>query len=56
MLEQYLNYVKPAFDLFIAPAMKMADIIVPRGGENNIAIDLLVRKIKTQLEERGKKF
>lgn len=36
--------------------MKMVDIIIPRGGENTIAIDLLIRKIKTQLEERGKIF
>lgn len=56
VLEQYLNFVKPAFDAFIAPGMKTADIIVPRGGENIIAIDLIVRQIKNQLAERGIKF
>jgi len=33
--------------------MKIADIIVPRGGENVVAIDLIVRQIKNQLTERG---
>ncbi|KAI1711234.1 uracil phosphoribosyltransferase domain-containing protein [Ditylenchus destructor] len=53
VLDQYLKFVKPAFDTFIAPATKLADIIVPRGGENHIAIDLIVRQIKNQLVERG---
>lgn len=53
VLAQYLRFVKPAFDNFIAPGMKIADIIVPRGGENEVAIDLIVKKVKTQLAERG---
>ncbi|CEF59313.1 Uridine kinase [Strongyloides ratti] len=53
VLEQYLKHVKPAFDTFIAPGMKMADIIIPRGGENKVAIDLIVRQVKGQLAERG---
>uniref|UniRef100_A0A0K0FFN2 Uridine kinase n=1 Tax=Strongyloides venezuelensis TaxID=75913 RepID=A0A0K0FFN2_STRVS len=53
ILEQYLKHVKPAFETFIAPGMKMADIIIPRGGENKVAIDLIVRQVKGQLAERG---
>ncbi|VDN02977.1 unnamed protein product [Thelazia callipaeda] len=53
VLSQYLRFVKPAFDTFIAPGMKIADIIVPRGGENEVAIDLIVKLLKTQLAERG---
>ncbi|VDK30340.1 unnamed protein product [Gongylonema pulchrum] len=53
VLAQYLRFVKPAFDTFIAPGMKIADIIVPRGGENEVAIDLIVKQVKTQLAERG---
>jgi len=52
-LEQYFRFVKPMFDTFIAQAMKTADIIVPRGGDNICAIDLIVRQIKNQLKERG---
>uniref|UniRef100_A0A1I8BWE4 Uridine kinase n=1 Tax=Meloidogyne hapla TaxID=6305 RepID=A0A1I8BWE4_MELHA len=53
VLDQYIKFVKPAFDSFIAPSMKHSDIIVPRGGENLVAIDLIVRHIKNQLTERG---
>lgn len=53
VFEQYMRFVKPAFDSFILPAMKVADIIVPRGGENMRAIDLIVRQINNQLIERG---
>uniref|UniRef100_A0A914IBL7 Uridine kinase n=1 Tax=Globodera rostochiensis TaxID=31243 RepID=A0A914IBL7_GLORO len=53
VLEQYMKFVKPAFDMFIAPARKTADIIVQRGGQNVIAIDLIVRQIKNELTERG---
>lgn len=52
VLDQYNRYVKPAFDSFIAPTMRHADIIVPRGGDNTVAIDLLVRHIKARLSER----
>jgi uridine kinase len=38
VLQQYLKHVKPAFDSFIATGMKVADIIVPRGGENEVSI------------------
>ena len=42
VLAQYNKYVKPSFDYYIAPTMSFADIIVPRGGDNTIAIDLIV--------------
>jgi len=53
VLHQYLYTVKPAFDEFIAPTKRYADIIIPRGGENLVAIDLLVQHIKRQLRKRG---
>lgn len=53
VLKQYLNYVKPAFDNFIAPSMHYADIIIPRGGQNNVAINLIVQYIQKRLCERG---
>lgn len=54
ILEQYFKFVKPAYESFIAPAAKVADLIVPRGGNNTVATDLIVRQIKSQLETRGK--
>ncbi len=53
MLEQYERHVKPAFDYYIAPTMAHADIIVPRGGENEVAIDLIVHHVQNQLDARG---
>ncbi|GMS96189.1 hypothetical protein PENTCL1PPCAC_18364 [Pristionchus entomophagus] len=53
VLDQYLRFVKPAFDTFIAPGTKVADIIVPRGGDNLVAIDLIVKRVKTELSSRG---
>ncbi|XP_064486888.1 uridine-cytidine kinase-like 1 isoform X2 [Ornithodoros turicata] len=55
-LQQYERFVKPAFDHYIAPTMVHADLIVPRGGENEIAINLIVQHIQTQLLSRGLKF
>lgn len=46
---QYSKFVKPAFDDFIQPTKKYADIIIPRGGENHVAIDLIVQHIRTKL-------
>lgn len=46
---QYTKFVKPSFDEFIQPSMKYADIIIPRGGDNDVAIDLIVQHIRTKL-------
>lgn len=48
-LMQYSKFVKPAFDDFILPTKKYADIIIPRGGDNHVAIDLIVQHIRTKL-------
>ena len=48
-LMQYSQFVKPAFDDFILPTKKYADILIPRGGDNHIAVDLIVQHIRTKL-------
>ncbi|KAL1228293.1 Uridine-cytidine kinase [Trichinella pseudospiralis] len=45
ILYQYLNFVKPAYEEFCLPTKKFADVIIPRGGENLVAIDLIVQHI-----------
>lgn len=52
VLAQYEKFVKPSFDEYILPTKKFADIIIPRGGDNIVAIDLLVKHIKFKLEEK----
>lgn len=49
VLKQYCNMVKPSFSHYIAPSMIHADIIVPRGGDNTVAIELIVRHVHKQL-------
>lgn len=56
VLKQYDKFVKPMFEKFIAPSMKDADIVVPWEGTNNVAIDLIVKHISSQLEKRGFNF
>lgn len=46
ILEQYISQIKPAFEDFILPTKKYADVIIPRGSENTVAIGLIVQHIK----------
>ena len=46
VINQYLEVVRPGFYNFIAPTMKYADIIIPVGGENQVAIDVICSMIK----------
>jgi uridine kinase len=50
VVEQYLSVVRPMHNQFIEPTKRYADIIIPEGGQNEVAIDLMVTKIKTILE------
>lgn len=51
VITQYINTVKPMHEQFVEPYKKYADIIVPRGGMNDIAIDMLIHRIKAILAE-----
>eukprot|EP00850_Spirogloea_muscicola_P024153 SM000456S16100 [mRNA] locus=s456:3467:8651:- [translate_table: standard] len=49
VIEQYAKFVKPAFDDFVLPTKKHADVIIPRGGDNRVAIDLIVQHLRIKL-------
>ncbi|XP_015234741.1 PREDICTED: uridine-cytidine kinase-like 1 isoform X2 [Cyprinodon variegatus] len=51
VIKQYNKFVKPAFEQYIEPTMRLADLVVPRGGGNMVAIDLIVQHVHSQLEE-----
>ncbi len=53
VLDQYLSTVQPMHLQFVEPSKRYADVIVPRGGSNTIAIDMLVAKIQRRLSNRG---
>lgn len=52
VIEQYITTVRPSHNHFIEPTKRYADIIIPEGGENHVAIDLLLTKIETIISKR----
>jgi uridine kinase len=52
ILEQYLSTVRPMHLQFVEPSKRYADVIVPRGGHNAVAIEMIVAKIQRRLEQR----
>lgn len=54
VIHQYLSVVKPMHQQFVEPTKKFADIIIPEGGKNQVAIDLMTTKIASILAETEK--
>ncbi|KAG0302701.1 hypothetical protein BGZ98_007292 [Dissophora globulifera] len=52
VLQLYKRFVKPSYDNYVYPTKKNADVVIPRGLENLVAIDLLTKHIQRQLQER----
>ena len=53
VINQYISVVRPMHNQFVEPTKRYADIIIPEGGQNIVAIDLMVTKIKTILEKEN---
>ena len=53
VIEQYTSVVRPMHNQFIEPTKRYADVIIPEGGHNFVAIDLMVTKIQTILEQKS---
>ena len=51
VLNQYVTTVKPMHEQFVEPSKKYAHIIIPEGGSNHVAVDLLTTKIKRIIDE-----
>ncbi len=51
IIQQYCSTVKPMHLEFVEPSKRWADIIIPRGVENTVAIDMVVTKIQALLRE-----
>jgi len=52
ILDQYLNTVQPMHLQFVEPSKRYADLVVPRGGHNTVAIDLIIATIRRRLQEQ----
>ncbi len=50
VLEQYEKTVRPMHQQFVEPSKRWADLIIPRGGYNEVAIDLIVSKMREVLD------
>ena len=50
VINQYLNVVRPMHLQFIEPSKRYADIIIPEGGHNKVAIDIIVANIRQILQ------
>ena len=53
VVEQWQNTVKPMHEKYVEPSKKNADIIVPQGGKNPVALDLIVGRIQRHLDENA---
>ena len=53
VIDQYLSVVKPMYHQFIEPTKRYADVIVPEGGANYVAIDLINTKIQSIFESKA---
>ena len=51
VLTQYQQTVKPMHEMYVEPSKKHANIIVPEGGKNLVALDMIMGRIKRHLEE-----
>lgn len=53
VMEQYMRTVKPMHLEFVEPSKHWADIIIPRGSQNIVAIDMVVARIRLMLHEQA---
>ena len=51
VVEQYLTTVKPMHEQFVEPSKRYADLIVPEGGKNAVALDMIIQRVKSHMEQ-----
>lgn len=52
VFNQYLATVKPMHETFVEPSKRYADVIVPEGGFNSVALDMVIDRIRAQIAKR----
>lgn len=52
--EQYLATVKPMHEQFVEPCKRRADLIIPEGGKNPVAVEMLIHRLESHLASAGK--
>ncbi len=51
VINQYLNTVKPMHEEFVEPSKRYADVIIPEGGFNSVAVAMLIENIKSLIRK-----
>lgn len=51
VIEQYLSTVKPMHEEFVEPSKRYADVIIPEGGFNSVAVDMLIQSIRALIDK-----
>ncbi len=51
VIDQYLTTVKPMHEQFVEPSKRRADIIIPEGGKNVVALEMLIERVRKHLGE-----
>lgn len=55
VIKQWFSFVKPSYKRYVEPQRSISDIIIPRGIENKMAIDMVVKHIQRRLDEKSKR-
>ncbi len=50
VVNQYLTTVKPMHEQFVEPSKRRADIIIPEGGHNLVALDMIIERVRAHIE------
>ncbi len=54
VIMQYLETVKPMHEAFVEPSKKYADVIIPEGGRNKVALDMVLNRVEFHLNSSGR--
>lgn len=53
VVTQYLTTVKPMHEQFVEPSKRRADLIIPEGGKNQVAVEMLIHRLESHLAKAG---
>ena len=51
VVNQYLTTVKPMHEMYVEPSKRSADIIIPEGGHNSVALDMIIERVRAHIEK-----
>ena len=51
VIDQYINTVKPMHEQFVEPSKRRADVIIPQGGHNQVALEMVIERVRAHLAQ-----